>query len=128
MNRYDPDRAPSVNVWAALDEAERIRLVEKYHEASRISLPNARAHAVVHVIVENQLASPEQTIVRETLERLVNEGLGRHDALHAIGAVLAARIHDALRPSESDGFAESAYEAELKRLSAKRWRAGEVPE
>jgi hypothetical protein len=128
MDRYDPDHAPSVKVWLALDEGERIRLVEKYHEASRVSLPNTRAHAVIHVIVENQLASPELTIVRETLERLVNEGLGRHEALHAIGAVLAAQLHDALQPSASDGFSESAYEAELKRLSAKRWRAGEVPE
>jgi hypothetical protein len=127
VNRYDPDRAPSAKMWLALDEGERIYLVEKYHEASRISVPNATAHAVIHVVVENQLALPEQTTVRETLERLMNEGLGRHDALHAIGAVLAAQIHDALQPGASPRFSEPAYQAELKRLSAKRWRAGEVP-
>jgi len=115
-------------MWLALDEGERIYLVEKYHEASRTSVPNATAHAVIHVVVENQLASPEQTTVRETLERLMNEGLGRHDALHAIGAVLAAQIHDALQPGAPSRFSEPAYQAELKRLSAKRWWAGEVPE
>ena len=128
MNRYDPNRAPSAKMWLALDEGERIYLVEKYHEASRINVPNATTHAVIHVVVENQLASPEQTVVRETLERLMNEGLSRHDALHAIGAVLAAQIYDALQPGTSPRFSESAYQAELKRLSAKRWRAGEVPE
>jgi len=128
VNRYDPDRAPSAKMWLALDEGERIYLVEKYHEASRTSVPNATAHAVIHVVVENQLASPEQTTVRETLERLMNEGLGRHDALHAIGAVLAAQIHDALQPGAPSRFSEPAYQAELKRLSAKRWWAGEVPE
>src|SRR5438445_11721799 len=37
VNRYDPDRAPNAKMWLALDEGERIYLVEKYHEASHIS-------------------------------------------------------------------------------------------
>ena len=49
-------------MWLALDEGERIYLVEKYHEASRINVPNPTTHAVIHVVVENQLASPEVAV------------------------------------------------------------------
>jgi hypothetical protein len=47
-----------------------------------------RAHAANHVIVENQLAMGDATVVPATLARLMQEGLDRHDAIHAIGSVL----------------------------------------
>jgi hypothetical protein len=45
---------------------------------------------------ENQLALEDQAIVRATLHRLMNEGLTRHDAVHAVGAVLTEHIYDML--------------------------------
>ncbi len=56
MRRYDPDEAPRASAWLALDEGERLRLVEQYHEHEDPELPNVRLHSSIHVIVENQLA------------------------------------------------------------------------
>jgi hypothetical protein len=54
--RYDPHEHIISDAWLALDESERMRLVERYHRRQRIRLPNETIHAVIHVIVENQVA------------------------------------------------------------------------
>jgi hypothetical protein len=56
MNRYDPSNAPDPAEWLALDEQERILLVEYFHRSARIDLPEVNLHAIVHSVVENQLA------------------------------------------------------------------------
>ncbi|BCB27870.1 hypothetical protein SKTS_27560 [Sulfurimicrobium lacus] len=101
IDRYDPEVTPDPAEWLALDEGERIQLVEAFHREARIPLPkSARAlHAAIHAVVENQLAMDDQAIVRDTLQRLLEDGLTRHDALHAIGSVLAERIADAYQES-----------------------------
>ena len=53
---YDPHIAPAPAGWLELDEDERSYLIEQYHEAAGIPLPNARLHATLHTIVENQIA------------------------------------------------------------------------
>ena len=53
MNRYDPDNAPDPAEWLALEELTRIQLVEEHHRLARIKLPNLKAHAVFHAVVEN---------------------------------------------------------------------------
>jgi hypothetical protein len=78
MTSYDPEVLPDAAEWLALDEGERITLVSAYHERNNILLPDAQLHAVIHVVVENQLAMGEATVI-ETRERLQKEGLGRHD-------------------------------------------------
>ena len=52
MQRYDPLKAPDPEEWLALDEQERMELVQDYHRRMRIRLPNAKLHAVAHAIVE----------------------------------------------------------------------------
>ena len=42
MQRYDPLEAPDPDEWLALDEQERLDLVQEYHRRARIPLPNAR--------------------------------------------------------------------------------------
>ena len=59
MQRYDPLNAPDPQQWLLLDEKERLGLVEDYHRQARVELPNAKVHAVAHVIVENQIALGE---------------------------------------------------------------------
>ncbi len=56
MNSYDPGASLPPADWLQIDEGERIELVASYHRRKKIRLPNAQLHAVVHVIVENQLA------------------------------------------------------------------------
>ncbi|HEY5281600.1 MAG TPA: hypothetical protein VIM14_02320, partial [Polyangia bacterium] len=101
MERYDPADAPIPDEWLALDEGERIDLVGRFHRGARIPLPNLLAHAAFHVAVENQLALPDQVLVRDTLQRLIREGLSRHDAIHAVASVLAVRVHELLQPGAS---------------------------
>src|SRR5439155_21707934 len=92
VKRYDPQHAPDPEAWLALDEAERTELVFQYHLRARVRLPNARLHATIHVVVENQVALGDEIPVRRTLERLRAEGLDRHDAVHAACSVLAKGI------------------------------------
>ena len=123
MDRYDPHVAPTPEEWLALDEHERIQLVEQYHRRARIRLPNAKVHAVMHAVIENQIALADEIPVRRTLQRLMFEGLDRHDALHAIGSVLAMHMHDLVsRPkAASDANPNDAYYAALERLTAEDW-------
>ena len=123
MQRYDPDQAPDPKEWIAMDEQERIQVVEQYHRRAGIRLPNATVHAVIHAVVESQIAEGDKLPVRRTLERLMSEGLDRHDALHAIGSELVMHMHDLLSRSEAVSKADpnSAYYAALERLTAEEW-------
>ncbi len=47
----------------------------------------------MHVVVENQIAMGDEIPVRDTLVRLMSEGLDRHDAVHAIATVLTNLIY-----------------------------------
>lgn len=123
MNAYDPDTPVRGSDWLQIDEAERIELVSSYHRRKKIRLPNAQLHCVIHVVVENQLALGEETVVR-TLARLQAEGLGRHDALHAIGSVLVADLYELMRESSaSSDDTYVRYLERLEKLTAKNWRA-----
>jgi hypothetical protein len=121
--RYDPDRSPDPEWWLALDEHERMHLVEEYHRKARVRLPNARVHAAMHMIVENQVALGSEIPVAATLARLMQQGLDRHEALHSIGSVLAAHMHslfqDELPPHDDPNV---AYFAELAQLTPQSWR------
>ena len=126
MERYDPEVSPDPEAWLALDEMERELLVEQYHRDARIKLPKRarRLHAAIHTVVENQLALEDQTIVRDTLKRLISEGLSRHDAIHAIGSVLAGHIYDLLNKKEVPTDPHAPYYAQLEELTATKWREG----
>jgi hypothetical protein len=87
--RYDPHEHVNSDAWRALDESERTRLVVRYHQRQRIRVPNETVHALVHVIVENQVALGDAFPAKSVLLRLMSEGLDRHDAVHAIGSVLS---------------------------------------
>ena len=124
MDSYDPDTSPNATDWLETDEGERIELVSSYHRRKKSRLPNAQLHSVIHVVVENQLALGE-SIVIETLARLQGEGLSRHDAVHAIGSVLAADLYELMQESsEAAGDAYHRYLERLQALTAKSWRAG----
>jgi len=124
LNAYDPDTSSSAIEWLALDESERIELVAAYHRHKKIRLPDAQLHAVIHVVVENQVALGEE-VVANTLARLQTEGLSRHEALHAIGSVLVDDLYELMR--ESAAGPNQAYGRYLDRLGALtggNWRAG----
>jgi hypothetical protein len=123
VTHYDPEVAPAPAAWLALDEQEQMQLVQAFHRAARIKLPNVKAHAAAHAIVENQIAEGLEPIVR-AMARLENEGLSRHDALHAIGAVCAEHLFEILNSKREDdpGTVQARYHAAVERLTAKSWR------
>jgi hypothetical protein len=121
MKIYDPEVEPSAAEWLATGEAERITLVESYHRRRRIRLPQLTIHATIHVVVENQIALGEAVVI-ETLARLRTEGLTRHDALHAVGMVLAENIYEILKASPTDtSDPNPLYFDRLRRLTAADW-------
>jgi len=121
MERYDPDKPVDPEEWMALDEGERQYLVEQYHRKKRIKLPNARLHAIIHVVVENQIALGSESPVQETLSRLMREGLNRHDAVHAIGSVLAGYMFDLMKHGPKEKNANADYYRQLKELTVEGW-------
>ena len=123
VNRYDPKHASDPAEWRALDEQVRIQLAEEHHRVARIKLPNLKAHAVFHAIVENQLAENLEPVVR-AMARLTAEGLSRHDALHAIASVLAEHMHGLLNAKADANNSQAIYNAAVERLTAKGWRGG----
>jgi len=120
MQKYDPNIAPIPAEWLELDEDEQIRLAEAYHKRIGARAPSPRVHAVVHVVVENQLAE-EIEPVRGALERLMGEGLDRHDAIHAIAAVLMDHMNRMVREKQAGPEAHERYFDDLGSLTVAIW-------
>jgi hypothetical protein len=124
MPAYDPERAPDPQAWLALDEQLRIRLAEKFHRKARVELPSIKAHAAIHAMVENQVALAHPPVVR-AMQRLAQQGLSRHDCIHAVGWVLAQNFHEVMSNASSDSAStvQARYDAAVERLTAAGWRA-----
>ena len=116
--RYDPAVPPDPADWLALDEGEQIALIEAYHRRARIDLPQATLHAVI----ERQLAEGLPPVAN-AFARLREEGLNRHDAIHAMGAVLAEHMRQLMRGALDAQNPNASYFAALDRLTAASWRA-----
>ncbi len=124
MEAYDPLNAPDPDEWQSMDEDECINLVIEHHRRGSVELPNEQLHAAIHVIVENQIALGDEIPTQATMERLIREGLDRHDAIHAVGSVLVNSMHELLG---EDNAAPSANEwlcGELNNLKAAEWLKG----
>jgi len=117
--RYNATIAPEPEQWLASDEQERLIAVEEHHRRMRARVSELELHSAIHVTVENQLAEGVTATV-DTFERLLDEGLDRHDAIHAIGTVVAELI---LRGPRSWRNPEDELRRRLALLDARRWRA-----
>jgi hypothetical protein len=101
--QYDAIEQPDPEIWLELDETERVDLVIDYHCRIGVQLETLELHAMVHMVVENQVALGEVTPVPETLDRLMHEGLDRHEAVHAIGSILMRILFDAVDKPDDGG-------------------------
>ncbi len=120
---YDAERAPDPAAWAAAPEADRLAAVEAHHRGLAKPHPavrQPRVHAAIHLVVEDQLASGAPPEARRAMDRLVRAGLSRHEAVHAIAAVVATTAQGALSGSRFD---PGAYARALDALTAAAWRA-----
>jgi hypothetical protein len=119
MERYDPNQAPDPAEWTSLSESQRIALVEDYHRRAGISVPNMRVHAAAHAVIESQAALGDELPVQRAIQRLMDGGLDRHEAVHAVGSVLANTIFEISKDRE---VSQAAYNAEVEKLTVERWR------
>jgi hypothetical protein len=122
---YDPDIGPDPAAWLALEEGERLLQVKDYHERYDAVLANLELHATVHVVIENQIAMGDETPAREALERLMGEGLTRHEAVHALGSVLTDMIFAVGKGADGEEAERSradAYNDAIARITAEDWR------
>ena len=122
MNQYDPGNDQDPEEWNSLDDDERLELVRQYHERFDADLPDVALHSVVHTIVENQVSLGDEIPVAATLTRLRNEGLDRHDAVHAIASVLVIYLHEMLSGPDTHGQTKQFFQA-LAGLTADSWRS-----
>ena len=76
----------------------------------------------MHVMVENQTALGDDIPVQRAMQRLMDEGLDRHAAIHAIGSVLAEHMLDLTQQSATDADPNQRYFAALEHLTAEGWR------
>jgi hypothetical protein len=88
--RYDANQAPDSEDWF-----ERIDLVVAYHREVQLPGDGDELHIAVRVAIEHNIARCP-TEVSWMLTRLMDEGLSRHDAVHAIGDVLLGILGDAV--------------------------------
>ncbi len=116
--RYDPTVGPDPGEWLALDDDERALVVRQYHKRSRQRAGNLTLHAIIHATVEAQLAEGHADVTA-AFKRLSQEGLGRHDVVHAIGSVLADEIYDVMKSQRPHDPQE--YARKLKELTAEAW-------
>ena len=107
----------------ALDEGTQIDLVMAYHRRKRVALEDAKVHATAHVVVENQILQGKPPLVGTTFARLVEEGLSRHDAIHAVASVLLYVIFEIKKDPSYQRDPSIQYNRELAGLTAASWRA-----
>ena len=99
-----------------------MELVHRFHREARVKVASEQLHVATHVIVETQAAMGDATPVAEAIQRLMHEGLDRHEALHAVGSVLTEYLWDASRTGAgSPTDLEAAYFRAVRELTAKRW-------
>jgi hypothetical protein len=121
--RYHPETAPDPEEWLATPEEDRLDAARRHHQRAKQDTGRLHAHAAIHVIVENQLAEGHAAAIA-ALNRLIAEGLRRHEAVHAIGSIVAVEMFEVVkskRPHDPE-----AYARRLQQLTAAAWRAGKV--
>lgn len=125
MDRYNPSRPPDPVKWLAMEEVERIEFVQASHPRGGMIPAQARLHATIHAVVENQIAMGLAE-VQDTMERLMAEKLTRHEALHAIGSIVAGEIRRAVNEPSSQQKGQEAYLQRVKALTASAWLKGKA--
>lgn len=124
MEKYNPQIEPNKQIWLNTSEDERIDMVREYHKKNDDLEDDALTiHSAIHVIVENQLAMGIE-LLPETITKLIRQGLERHEAIHAVGAIISENIFDLVRGNKSE-FSPKQYRNKLDKITAKRWRKGQ---
>lgn len=120
-NRYNPDRTPRAADWLALDEHERSRLIQQFHQSTGELAPDPDGHVLMHALVETQIAEGYEPAKR-ALARLRRAGLDRHEAVHALAATMLPVIAQCLDDSSTPAELSQRLALALDALTAESWR------
>jgi len=127
MDTYNPDKKMKPKTWLSLDEDEQQELIEEYVQTEELDLGEVSfsLHAAAHAMVETQLAMDEKETVN-AYNRLIRQGLKRHETLHALAAVIFEGVHQSMQENMNDEGADLTirYKSRLRKLTAKRWLKG----
>ncbi len=98
-------------------EELKLRLLKEHHDAPHPGLEGGRLriHVALHAVVEFQLLDGVPPQTRETLERLVNQGMSHHEAVHAIADVVSDAMTELME--QEIPFDEERYAERLAGLS-----------
>ncbi|NMC68592.1 MAG: DUF1841 family protein [Myxococcales bacterium] len=124
--RYDGETDPDPEAWRKAGDDDNRLAIERHHRRDRPHdpVPSLMAHSVMHLLVENEIAANNPPETRRALERLRAGGLSRHDAIHAIAAVLAEEMFGMLQRGREPDLAR--YGRALEALDAESWKAGRI--
>jgi len=124
MQNYHPSQSPAPDEWLEIDESTRVDLVRDYHEMASTEFQDGAEdmHALIHVVVENQIAMNVEP-VPATIAKLTRQGLKRHEAIHAVGAIIAEDLFELFKNNQA--FDIKRYRRRLDKLTAKRWMKGQ---
>jgi hypothetical protein len=76
---------------------------------------NPITHVIIHATIENQIANGDPKETAQTVEALTQQGSSQHEAIHAVGAVMADEIFHVLKDKRP--FDEAGFVRKLKRLA-----------
>jgi len=119
---YDPLTAPNATAWLALDEGERMMLIIEAHKGEDLDEQQLQLHSSGHLIVENQLALEDPEVVLH-FNRLMKEGLDRHNALHACAALVMEMMFNLFQTEQQNigGDPNTYYKKRLVQMTAEKW-------
>ena len=111
---YDIADPPAPEEWRAMDEGERIAVVEEAHTRTRAAVgSSATAHASIHVVVENRLAEGHAAVVA-AYERFRAAGIDRHTTVHALASVVTNHLVAVLE--QRTGFSQEEADRDYETL------------
>jgi len=130
---YDPNVPPDPAEWLELSEGDRIDAVAAAHAETLGFLEEggARTHVALQAAVETQIAAGDPEPVPGKMAELMQDGLTRQEALHALMSVVGTLMWEISNKEVRDPDAVQARHLELLgELSARSWRetAEEPPE
>jgi hypothetical protein len=90
-------------------------LGEPSYEEIEIDGVNPILHIMAHQTVQNQLAQDYPKEVRPTIEKLMQQGYPRHEAIHAVGSLVMDEIWHVMKQKRP--FDEARYQHGLRELT-----------
>ena len=97
-----------------------MNLVKRYHRREGDYGESLDLHTIFHTVVETQLAE-KHAPVKAAYLRLRKGGLNRHEAIHAIGSVLAEHVWGIMKEDKLLPDPNEAYFAALDELTVESW-------